>query len=673
VTSFFQELQRRKVYRVAVGYVIAAGGIIQLASAVFPAWELPNWTLRLVIVLLLAGFPMALILAWAFDITSSGIEATRPVPFTGAHVRHRRRNVFLLVGLSLVIAIVAGFFILPRVAATKVEKSVAVLPFENYSDDKSNTYFADGIQDDILTALSRISDLKVISRTSVMGYRHSSKNVREIGKALGAGAVLEGSVRREGNRVRVNVQLINAENDQHIWANEYDRELNDVFAIQSDLAREIAGALQAKLSPTEKARMTQKPTESGEAYLAFVQARDLQWVVEDSGKMKKAEQLYQRALQLDPGFALAYAGYSQLESWIYHTWDPAPARREQGRTLANRALELQPDLPEGHLALGFSYYYGSNDFPAALREFQVAQRGLPNSMEAVLAIGAIQRRQGHWSESNASLEKAASLSPKDSWALSNLALNYEMQRQFDRANEIVDRALKITPDSIGLLGIKARVAVEKNSDFAVAEQALAAIEKLPPSVEKAYSLCEARGAVFLLQRKYREVVQLAEQISDETLGGKKEIVAAKYLILGQGRKGLRDEAGARAAFAKARELLEPLFASRPDDPNLHGAFALVLAYLGEKEKALSEAETAVRLLPLSNDAFQGPDILTNAAAVYALTGEKARALSALGTLLKVPSLVTVEILKINPIWDSLRDDSGFQQLLARHRRSPNGS
>ncbi|MGH7936380.1 MAG: hypothetical protein ACREF8_05175, partial [Chthoniobacterales bacterium] len=286
MTGFFEELQRRKVYRVAVGYVIAAGGIVQLASAVFPAWELPNWTLRLVIVLLLAGFPMALILAWAFDITSRGIEATRPLAVTGGHVRHRRRNVFLLLGLSFVIAIVAAFFILPRVAATKVEKSIAVLPFENYSDDKSNTYFADGIQDDILTALSRISDLKVISRTSVMGYRNSSKNVREIGKALGAGAVLEGSVRREGNRVRVNVQLINAENDQHIWANEYDRELNDVFAIQSDLAREIAGALQAKLSPSEKARMTHKPTESGEAYLAFVQARDLQWVMDDTEKMK---------------------------------------------------------------------------------------------------------------------------------------------------------------------------------------------------------------------------------------------------------------------------------------------------------------------------------------------------------------------------------------------------
>ena len=367
MSSFFEELKRRKVYRVAVGYVMAAGGIIQLVSAVFPAWDLPSWTLRLVVILLLAGFPIALILAWAFDLTRSGIQTTPAFPATEGGVLgqvHRRRNIFLLVALGLVMAVGAGLFILPRVAARKVEKSIAVLPFENYSDDKSNTYFADGIQDDILTALSSISDLKVISRTSVMGYRNSSKNVRDIGKALGAGALLEGSVRREGNRVRVNVQLINAENDDHIWANEYDRELNDVFAIQSDLAREIAGALQAKLSPSEKARMTQKPTENGEAYLAFVQARDLQWAFEDVGKLKQAEQLYQRAMQLDPDFALASANYSQLESWAYHSSDPTPARREHARTLAQRALELQPDLPEAHLALGFSYYYGSNDYDA---------------------------------------------------------------------------------------------------------------------------------------------------------------------------------------------------------------------------------------------------------------------------------------------------------------------
>ena len=232
-------------------------------------------------------------------------------------------------------AIVAGFFLLPRVTAKKVDKSIAVLPFENFSGDKSNAYFADGIQDDILTTLSRISDLKVISRTSVMGYRDSTRNVREIGKALGAGAILEGSVRSDGKRVRVNVQLINTENDEHLWANEYDRELTDVFAIQTDLAHEIANALQARLSPTEEARMSQKPTENGEAYLAFVQAHDLQMRPDylDETNLQKAEQLYQRAVQLDPKFALAFAALSRLQSWIYHSSDPtasAPGKSAGG-------------------------------------------------------------------------------------------------------------------------------------------------------------------------------------------------------------------------------------------------------------------------------------------------------------------------------------------------------
>src|SRR5213595_2949975 len=416
MSGFFEEVKRRKVYRVAVAYVIAAGGIIQLASAAFPAWELPNWALRLVIVLLLLGFPIALILAWAYDITAQGVRAT---PTVAGPRSHRRRNVIMLVAAGVVVSAAAGCFLLPRVSAHKIDKSIAVLPFENLSDEKENAYFADGIQDDVLTNLSKIGDLKVISRTSVMPYRGKASNVREIAKALGVATILEGSVRRIGNRVRVNVQLINADTDEHIWAEDYDRDLTDVFAIQSDLAKKITGELQAKLSPMEKAQIKQRPTENGEAYLAFVQAQNLGCVLEDFEKLKQSEQLYERAVQLDPSFALAFARYSQLESWIVHNFDRTSERREKARTFAERALRLQPDLPEAHLAVGFSYYYGDNNFDAALREFEIAQRGLPNESEVYLAIGAIQRRQGKWAESTANLQKAASLNTKDTWPLQN--------------------------------------------------------------------------------------------------------------------------------------------------------------------------------------------------------------------------------------------------------------
>ena len=272
MTSFFDEVKRRKVYRVAATYIIAAAGAIQLASASFPAWELPNWALRLVIVLLLLGFPIALMLAWAYDITAQGV---RPTPAIAAPRTHRRRNVIILIGTGVAISAAAGFFLLPRVSAHKIDKSIAVLPFENLSDEKENAYFADGIQNDVLTNLSKISELKVISRTSVMRYRGKASNVREIGKALGVATILEGSVRRIGNQVRVNVQLINAENDEHIWAEDYDGDLTDVFVIQTDLAQKIVRELQAKLSPAEKAQIERKPTENSEAYLAFVQAHDL--------------------------------------------------------------------------------------------------------------------------------------------------------------------------------------------------------------------------------------------------------------------------------------------------------------------------------------------------------------------------------------------------------------
>ena len=343
--GFFEEVRRRKVYRVAAAYVIAAGGIIQLASAAFPAWELPSWTLRVLIVSLLMGFPVALMLAWAFDITADGIQVT---PDGSTSKGHARRNMILLIACGLILSAAAGLFLLPQVAAHKIDRSIAVLPFQNLSDEKENAYFADGVQDDLLTNLSKIGDLKVISRTSVMPYRATQSNAREIGKALGVGTILEGSVRRVGNRVRVNVQLINAENDQHIWAEDYDRELTDVFAIQSDLAQKIAGELRAKLSPNEKAQIERKPTENSEAYLAFVEGHDLLTRPDRlRADTEKAEQLFERATRLDPNFARAFAALAWVEDWMYHTFDPTPARKAKAQAAAEEALRLEPDLPGG--------------------------------------------------------------------------------------------------------------------------------------------------------------------------------------------------------------------------------------------------------------------------------------------------------------------------------------
>jgi TolB-like protein/Tfp pilus assembly protein PilF len=663
MSGFFEEVKRRKVYRVAAAYIIAAGGIIQLASAAFPAWELPNWALRLVIVLLLAGFPIALILAWAFDVTPQGIRAT---PSLVAPRTHRRRNVIMLVATGVVVSAIAGFFLLPRASARKIDKSIAVLPFENLSDDKENAYFADGIQDDVLTNLSKIGDLKVISRTSVMPYRGKTSNVREIGKALGVATILEGSVRRIGNRVRVNVQLINAENDEHIWAEDYDRDLTDVFAIQTDLAQKIVGELQAKLSPAEQARIERKPTENGEAYLAFVQAHNLHNALEDIGKLKQSEQLYARAIELDPKFALALARYSQLESWIFHTFDPTRERRQKARAFAEQALQLQPDLPEAHLAMGFSLYYGDNDFEAAQKEFEIARHGLPNESEVYLALGAIQRRLGKWAESTGNLEKAASLNPKDSWPLQNLAFNYQMLRDFDAANKTIDRGLQINPTGFGLWEIKSKLAIFEKGDFSVAEKAFDAMKSMPLNNEEKLRIAGGRADVFLLERKYKEGLREAESLSDDLLAPIPPALCAKYYLIGFARKALQDETGARAAFLKAKDLLEAQLKQTPDAADMHIQLAKVLAYLGEKDAALAEAQRATELLPESKDAFGGPDITEGAAEVYSIVGENGRAIETLNGLLSRPGAVTVPLLKLSPAWDPLRNDPRFQTLIDKY-------
>jgi TolB-like protein/Tfp pilus assembly protein PilF len=663
--GFFEEVKRRKVYRVAAAYIIAAGGIIQLASAAFPAWELPNWALRLVIVLLLVGFPIALILAWAFDVTPQGIRAT---PSVAAPRTHRRRNVIMLLATGVIVSATAGFFLLPHISsARKIDKSIAVLPFENLSDEKENAYFADGIQDDVLTNLSKISDLKVISRTSVMQYKGAAKNVREIGKALGVSNILEGSVRRSGNKVRVNVQLIDANSDKHTWANDYDRDLTDVFAIQSDLAHEIANALQAKLSDTEKALMERKPTENGEAYLAFVQAHDLQCAVEDLGKLKQSEQLYARAIQLDPKFALALARYSQLESWLSHTVDPTRERRQKARALAKQALQLQPDLPEAHLAMGFSYYYGDNNYEAAQKEFEIAQRGLPNESEVYLALGAIQRRQGKWAESTANLEKAASLNPKDSWPLQNLAFNYQMLRNFDAANKTIDRGLKVNPDALGLWETKSKLAIAENGDLSVSEKAFQAVKSMPMNDEDKLKIASSRADVFLLERKYEEGLREAESLPDDLIRTAfPQHLSGKYYFIGVARKALQDEVGARAAFLKAKDLLQAQLKESPDAEDVHIQLAKVLAYLGERDAALVEARRAGELLPESKDAFGGPEIAAGVAEVHAILGDNGRAIEILDGLLSRPSAVTVQGLKVNPIWDPLRNDPQFQALLTKY-------
>ena len=659
MSGFFEELQRRKVYRVAAAYIIAAGFIIQIGSAVFPAWELPNWTLRLVVVLLLVGFPIALILAWAYDITARGI---RPTPTVSAPGTHRRRNLVLLIATGVIVSAAAGYFLLPRASARKIDKSIAVLPFQNLSDEKENAYFADGIQDDILTNLSKIGDLKVISRMSVMSYRgEGTRNAREIGKALGVATLLEGSVRRVGNRVRVNVQLIDASNDEHVWAEDYDRDLTDVFAIQTDLAQKIASALQAKLSPNEKARLDHRPTQNSDAYLLFVQAHDYANRAEMFHDTSlKAEPLFEQAIKLDPNFAAAFAGLSMVESWVYHSFDPVPSRREKARLNAEEALRLQADLPEAHLALGFSYYYGDRDYERALAEFDIARRGLPNESQAYLAIGSIQRRQGKWAESNANLEKAAELDPKNINVLINLCFSYIAQRKFETADKFLDRAIAASPQSFQPRALKGFMAVPWKGDLGAAEKVFSSTA---PEADPNGLMTWARAWILMLERKFPEALQVLERFRGETMFTSTTAPSPKAFLEGMIHLLQGDKTKAQAEFEQARLISEKLLREAPEDSARHGQHGLILAGLGQKEEAIAEGKRAVELLPESQDALDGPQATANLAQIYAWTGEFDEAFRLLDHLFAVPSNLTVPMLKLDPAWDPLRQDPRFQALI----------
>jgi serine/threonine-protein kinase len=573
----------------------------------------------------------------------------------------RKPSTAALITLLIVIAAGLGAIIWNRESAGPVpEKSIAVLPFRNLSKEKEDAYFADGVQDEILTELARIAELKVISRTSTMQYKSGAlRNLRNIGQQLGVAHVLEGSVQRAGNRVRVNVQLINAENDEHMWAEDYDRELTDVFAIQTDLAQKIARELHAKLSPNEKARLDHPSTQNSDAYLLYIHAQDY---VNRPGDFHddclKAEELFERAIKLDPNFAAAFAGLSKVESWMYHTYEATPAHREKARLNADESLRLQPDLPEGHLALGFSYYYCDRDYERALAEFEIAQRGLPNEAQAYLAIGSIQRRQGRWTESTANLEKAAALDPKNVSILVNLAFSYIYLRNFERADKTLDRAVALAPQSVATLGPKAYLAIVSKGDLTKAQKQISSI---PADVDPDGMVTGTRSWVLTLQRRFAEALAVVQKFPGETLSNNTGLVPKAFLEgtihLLQG-----DKQSSQKEFEQARVVSEQLLREAPEDPTTHAQHGLILAVLGRKQEAIAEGKRAVELLPESQDAVDGPQCTAALAQIYAWTGESNEAFGLIEHLLKVPNGLTVPGLKLDPVWDPLRGDPAFQKL-----------
>ncbi|OLA99549.1 MAG: hypothetical protein AUH08_11085 [Verrucomicrobia bacterium 13_2_20CM_54_12] len=677
MSSFFNELKQRKVYRVAVGYAIVAWLVVQISATVMPAYHAPEWILPLFITAVALGFPVALVLAWVFDIKEGAIKKAPTVAtLSGAN----KRRVWLLAVVGLIISsLPIGVYWLwhpwrkavlqPAPAATPaiLEKSVAVLPFENLSSDPDNAYFADGIQEEIRTRLARIADLKVISRNSTQRYQSKPGNLAEIAKQLRVAHILEGSVQKAADQVRVNVQLVNVQTDSQLWAETYDRKLNDIFSVESEIAKRIAESLQAKLTGREEQALVAKPTNNPEAYDAYL--RGLVFEARSnysSDALLKAIGLYERAVQLDSNFAIAWARLSGANALLYFNRnDTTAARRDSAKVALENAQKLQPSSPETLLFVAYYQYWVQRDYELAKTTFERVSKMLPGSGEVSYALGAVARREGLWDESVAYWERGLALDPLNTALLTEVAWTYAALRQFPTALKLYDRALDIVPNELSLMALKASI-YQAEGNLQEAAKLLVQVNGQTNSD----AAVRIKLAQLRLERNQTEATRFVQprQARLHFASGIDKGIKQGGLALIQRVAG--DTTSAKAAAEQARNTLEPLSKDQPDNAFVASALAVAYAILDEKGSAINEAERAIRLVPSSKDRVSGPGFEENLALVEMIIGENSRAISTLTRLLQTPyggwlyspAPITPALLRLDPLWDPLRADPAFQKL-----------
>jgi serine/threonine protein kinase/Tfp pilus assembly protein PilF len=584
-------------------------------------------------------------------------------------IKRRKRGVLLTLAAALLaVAAVACFFFLGAPARLANEKSIAVLPFENLSEDKSNAYFADGIQDEILTRLSKIADLKVISRTSTQRYKKTHQKLSEIAKQLGVANLLEGSVQKTNDQVRVNVQLIRAANDSHLWADTFDRKLIDIFSVESEVAKAIADQLRAKLTGQEEEVIAARPTNNPQAYDAYL--RGLAYTLKTGNSPANtlgAQKYLKEAVRLDPKYALSWALLSYVDAlgYLTLTLQPTEALRDETGQAAETALALQPNLGEAILAKGYYYYACLKDYDAAVRYFEQARQYLPNSSQIPESLAYVARRRGQWEQSESYFNQAERLDPRNASLLTQHAQSYMLCRRFSEALRKFDQVLDILPDDVDTLAQQAGIA-QAQGDLMRAGALLASLN--PPADDTGALEIQVYQAI--LERRPAEMIARLQEIltnPDPALGYNN---GELRFWLGWAQQVGGDHAAAQESLRQARSELEPFLKEQPDNYVLIGDLALVNMGLGDKAAAFALAEQAMRVLPLEKDAVDGPAPIEVLARVAAQLGEPDRAIAALNKLLSIPSEgalasrvpLTPALLRLDPMFDPLRNDQRFQKM-----------
>jgi TolB-like protein/cytochrome c-type biogenesis protein CcmH/NrfG len=683
--SFLNELKRRNVVRMAGLYLVGAWLLVQVAGTLLPVFDAPAWVMKTLVAVLATGLVPALIFSWAFELTPAGLkrdEDVRPEESIAPQTARRmNRMIIAVLVLALGYFIFDKFVLAPKRDAAKSPaapvrnelqpavnaKSIAVLPFENLSGDKNAAYFADGIQDEILTKLASIADLKVISRTSTAKYKSKPEDLKTVSQQLGVANVLEGSVQRAADKVRVNVQLIDARADSHLWAKTYDRDMKDVFAIQSEVAQEIADSLQAKLSPAEAKTVASAPTKDTEAYDLFLKGEFEQRVANSNFQAESFEQAarwYKEAIARDPNFALAIAQLAICRLRQHWLTDPLTESElaEAGQS-AKEAVTLAPDLAETHVAMGAFHYYGFREYEPALTEFQRTLELQPNNSTALLFVASVHRRQGKWNAALDEFKSARDQDPQNANIASSIAETLLLLRNWKEAEEMAKHALTIDPHEAVGMHVLLISSLNRTGNT---QEPLRLLASLPPkdlSIPNTGTydmVIGTRAETFVLGRDFNSASKTWETGASAIIPERQRLaVKAAIRVLAGDGTSVQTEA------EQARRLLEARVREHPQDMRSLRALSWVYLALNRKTDAINIAQQAVESLPPERDAFLGSDNLASLAEMQAQTGAASDALLNVRKLLLMPAGDTISIarLKIDPVWDPIRNDPGFKQLL----------
>jgi len=669
--TFFGELKRRNVYKVAVAYIVAGWALAQGLAQVLPVFSVPNWVIQALVLLIILGLPVALGLAWAFELTPEGLKRTEEVD-PAAAAAHKKRAWIYVVIVGAIVSI--GLFFLGRYSAAPMQnasidasiKSIAVLPFENLSDDKQNTYFADGVQDQILTNLGRVSDLKVISHTTVRQYKSGvPRNLREIGKQLGVTHILEGSVQRAGDRLRIAAQLIDARTDSQVWAETYDRTAADLFAIQSELAESIVAQLQAKLSPEQKAYIEARPTQDLVAFELYLRAKQIidSYLIADDVRaaVLSALQSLDQAIKRDPDFLSAYCYIARANDLLYFfDLDPTPDRILLAEAAVKAALRLRPDSAEAHFAMADFLFRCHRDYDGALKELAIARPGLPNDTAFFILSGYINRRRNNWTQAERDFSTAVALDPRNPNAYNLLADTFNLQRKHLLAAQVYDRVLA-SGERTPIVFFRRDSAIFNGTGNSTE---LRRVLSENPDMDIGGGQTPIRVFLALIDGNFAEAERvLAASPREDFQDVDYSFYYPKAWFEAIIARAKGDSAHAKEAFSNTRRILEQRLAIKPEDARTIAVLAQVDANLGRKELAIQEAQHAVDLMPLSKDIYDGALVLEGLAQVYTWANEPDRAIEVLQKLAAMPSYIYYARIKLYPMWNPLRSDPRFQKIV----------